>query len=450
MTENAGFYPEVNFQTEGKMRKRMPVIIALFLAFCVFAAGCGNGEEKVQTPVNPNPGGAAETFDATKLPYYVEDTTTLQYSYTDEERIRPYWQGNVMYNEQLMIVEKDGVTQGRLLYKPTRVISVRDWKLDVEYVEGKDYNINGDTITLPEGSKIPVFRDEWSRGINIPSEYPAGNAAGGYQMIGSDGTVMYTEAGLTWKNYIHVTYAYDPADVDRTVVAKYDGALYGLSERMADPDANKNIKMVVFGDSISEGCSSSQKWGHEPLCPPYADLVKGGLEKFGGLNVTLNNISVGGKDSTWAAKDEQLNKISALVPDLLIIAFGTNDPGANIELNGKDKSTYRKNIERVIETAKTVNSECQILLVAPFPSHEKSQSPEAHRMIAETLKTITEETPYMDVGYVNNYDPCLKMLEKKNYYEIAANNVNHPNDFVHRFYAMNILSTVIDFGSLAK
>ena len=37
------------------------------------------------------------------------------------------------------------------------------------------------------------------------------------------------------------------------------------------------------------------------------------------------------------------------------------------------------------------------------------------------------------------------MLEKKKYYEIGANNINHPNDFIHRFYAMNLLSAIFDF-----
>ena len=40
------------------------------------------------------------------------------------------------------------------------------------------------------------------------------------------------------------------------------------------------------------------------------------------------------------------------------------------------------------------------------------------------------------------------MLETKNYYEIAGNNVNHPNDFIHRVYAMNILSAMLDFENL--
>ena len=102
----------------------------------------------------------------------------------------------------------------------------------------------------------------------------------------------------------------------------------------------------------------------------------------------------------------------------------------------------------MIQTAKAANSECQILLVAPFPSHEKSQPGANILLMIEAQKAIVQETEYFDVAHVSMYEPCKKMLETKNYYEIAGNNVNHPNDFIHRVYAMNILSAMLDFENL--
>lgn len=420
------------------MLKKLTLLLGLICMFCCFSAcqGTPSSEEPPDTP----PG--EETFDPTELPFYVEDTDSVMYTYGEEERLRPYWQGNVIYNEQLMIVEKDGKTEGHLLYDALRVVSVRDWSLQTEYVEGVDYIVNGNTITLPEGSSIPVFRDEWSRGENVPAEYPEGNAGTGYEMIGEDHTVMYTETGLIYRNYIHVTYVYDPADVDRTKVASYSGALYGLTQKLENKEP---VKMVVFGDSISEGHSSSELWNHEPFSPPYARLVARGLELYGGVQVDYTNISVGGKDSVWAADESQLSQLASLAPDFLIIAFGTNDTMNNLAGNA-----YRSNIEDIIETAKNVNSECQILLVAPFPSNEKVKSALCHELICQNLQAIADETEYLDVGYVSMYEGCLDMLATKNYYEIAGNNANHPNDFIHRYYAMNILSTIFDFSALAQ
>ena len=398
-------------------------------AVALSSAACGNGGGKESV---------SDRFDATKLPYYEENIDGISYDYSEKQRILPFWQGNVIYNEQLMIVDKGGRAEGHLLYDALRVISVKDATLKTEYKEGVDYVVNGDTITLPEGSSIPVFRDEWAKGNNVPSQYPLGNAGTGYQMIGG---VIYTETSLIWGNYIHVTYAYDPASVDRTTVKTFGDELYGLSQKLAKKET---IKMTVFGDSISEGCSSSEKWNHDPQCPPYASLLKEGIEILGGVTVELSNPSVGGKDSVWAAEEEQISLISAQAPDLLVLAFGTNDTYVNVE-----GGVYRRNLKKVISAAKAVNSECQIILIAPFPSNPETKTDEEQEMLVNELKKLSTEDAknekWMDVCLVDMYHAVRPMLEKKKYYEIGANNINHPNDFIHRFYAMNLLSAIFDF-----
>jgi len=418
-----------------KFKKYLTKIFAAALAVSVMACGSGCTGD---TGSSSDDG--KKDFDATKLPFYEKDVENLSYDYSDKQRIIPIWQSNVIYNEQLMIVEKDGVIQGKLLYKPSRVIAVKDATLKTEYQEGKDYVINGDVITLPEGSTIPVFKDEWSEGKNVPAAYPEGDAATGYQMIGS---VIYTESSLIWGNYIHVTYAYDPAEFDRTTVKSFDDELYGLSQKIK---AKENIRMTVFGDSISEGCSASKTWNHDPQCPPYATLVKEGIEEFGNISVEFTNLSVGGKDSSWAAEDVQISALSASAPDLLVLAFGTNDTYSAVE-SGK----YRKNLIKVISAAKAVNSECQIIVIAPFPSNAKTKTDEAHEnMVSELKKLVTEDAKnekWTDICLVDMYHAVKPMLAKKNYYEIAANNINHPNDFIHRYYAMNVLSAIFDFSN---
>ncbi len=412
------------------MNLKRGICMVCLAAVALSSAACGNGGGKESV---------SDRFDATKLPYYEADIDGISYDYSEKQRILPFWQGNVIYNEQLMIVDKGGRAEGHLLYDALRVISVKDATLKTEYKEGVDYVVNGDTITLPEGSSIPVFRDEWAKGNNVPSQYPLGNAGTGYQMIGG---VIYTETSLIWGNYIHVTYAYDPASVDRTTVKTFDDELYGLSQKLAKKET---IKMTVFGDSISEGCSSSEKWNHDPQCPPYATLLKEGIELLGGVTVELSNPSVGGKDSVWAAEEEQISLISAQAPDLLVLAFGTNDTYVNVE-----GGVYRRNLKKVISAAKAVNSECQIILVAPFPSNPETKTDEEQEMLVSELKKLSTEDAknekWMDVCLVDMYHAVRPMLEKKKYYEIGANNINHPNDFIHRFYAMNLLSAIFDFS----
>ena len=112
-----------------------------------------------------------------------------------------------------------------------------------------------------------------------------------------------------------------------------------------------------------------------------------------------------------------------------------------------DKGKYRRNIDKIIETAKSVNSECQIIIIAPFPSNDKTA--ESQELIVSELKKVISEDAktekWLDICLVDMYHAVKPMLEKKNYYEISANNINHPNDFIHRYYAMNVLSAIFDF-----
>jgi hypothetical protein len=417
--------------------KAFALLLTCLLAGSVFL-GCTPPEADPPVEVPPI---VVPPFDATELPYYVEDTESLQYSYTADERIQPFWLGNVIYNEQLMVVDREGVVEGHLMYTPKRVLSVRDWSLKTEYVEGVDYTFNGATLSLPAGSSIAVFHDEWARGINVPAQWPATGAGSGYQMIGD---WIYTETNLIWGHYIHVTYVYDPADVDRTTVKKYNpNELVGFSEMIA---AKKDINMLVFGDSISEGHSSSELWGHDPLCPPYFKLVKYGIETYGGVKVNMTNLSLGGKDSTWAADEVQLEAVRNAKPDLLILAFGMNDVMSAV--GDSPDSKFGRNIRRIIESARMANENCQIVLVAPFAARAEMKLPSIHVQICETLKYISEKVGYLDVGYVSMYEHCVDILKTKAYYEIGGNNQNHPNDFIQRFYAMNILTTLFDHGAL--
>ena len=127
-----------------------------------------------------------------------------------------------------------------------------------------------------------------------------------------------------------------------------------------------------------------------------------------------------------------------------MLAFGTNDTYVNVE-----GGVYRRNLKKVISAAKAVTSECQIILIAPFPSNPETKTDEEQEMLVNELKKLSTEDAknekWMDVCLVDMYHAVRPMLEKKKYYEIGANNINHPNDFIHRFYAMNLLSAIFDF-----
>ena len=56
------------------------------------------------------------------------------------------------------------------------------------------------------------------------------------------------------------------------------------------------------------------------------------------------------------------------------------------------------------------------------------------------LSSYAECLAVVDMLKVGNY-----FLESKYYSEISSSNNNHPNDFMHRVYAMNIMSVIYDY-----
>ena len=55
---------------------------------------------------------------------------------------------------------------------------------------------------------------------------------------------------------------------------------------------------------------------------------------------------------------------------------------------------------------------------------------------------MVDNAVFVDMGEIHRY-----AIANKKYEDMTVNNVNHPNDFVIRMYAMNLASAVIrDFG----
>lgn len=357
----------------------------------------------------------------------------VTYSYTDEERVQPFWTGNVMRNETVMVVKENGVTQGKLLYPALKVLAVYDSALKHKYEPDTDYVVQGDTITLPQGSAIPVFNAEWNLGQNIPNEYPFGDPKEGYSILCG---VLHTETQLIHGNYINVSYVYDSGKIDKKSFPTYTAELSQLSQMVSTQDT---VKVAVYGDSISVGYSSSSSLNRPPYQPSYGQLVADEMQNRSSAQIQLKNFSLGGANSYWGAQNPQLGQLTDYAPDVCLIAFGTND-----EADGVRGDLFFNNIVSIIDALRQANERCQIIVVAPFPSNFAYKSEQTQQECTNKLRQVGELN-YKDVVCVDLYAPCVKMLAKKHYYELSASNINHPNDFVHRLYAMCILSVMFDY-----
>lgn len=426
------------------MKKIVWMLLAVLSA--LFTLGCGGDEV-------PPP----REFDYGSLPFYSADAANRPYSYTDEERVRPFWLGNTMYNESVMFLSDGESASAKTLFTPLKVLAVYDWTLKKQFVEGEDYTVAEDgTLVLTENSSIPVFSDGWAYGKEIPDAYRkvddmsvTGNNYRLFDCFDEEGNsvqLLYTEGTLIYERYVHVTYVFDPAAFDYTAVKAYAGELSGLEAKLK---AGEPINMVVFGDSTSEGCSASKHWNRDPFSPFYGELVKDELERLYSSEITLTNMSVGGKTSKWAVGIDtsdnggyNLTRLRALAPDLLVIGFGLNDAGA---VPAED---FAVNINTIAEAARGANPNCQIIFLNAYPGNPYFVSHARQEAISAAYEELSYQ--FADAAYIDLYRLGTELLKSKHYYEISANNLNHPNDFMHRVYAMNILSAVVDYSEIER
>ena len=73
-------------------------------------------------------------------------------------KIVPFWQTKIAFNEcATMIKSENGEITANLLFKPTKILEVRDASLEKVYEQGKDYIWEKGTnkLKLAENSEIP-------------------------------------------------------------------------------------------------------------------------------------------------------------------------------------------------------------------------------------------------------------------------------------------------------
>lgn len=395
-------------------------------------------------------------IDMKKFPLYDKDYENLAYDEDDYKNAMsaPYWKGNVMYNElSLPILYENGEVYAKLYYTPTKVFAVKDQKLEKTYEEGKDYVVDKENkkLVIPKGSSIPALYEKADEGENPPEgfSYTTGmpNNIDLYTIwnLGT-GNFVYTESAYFYGKYLSVSYAYDVEDLDTSVFAKYDATtLTAVRNKLKN---GEEISLVTIGDSITEGCSSTGDNLHvAPNTPCYAKQIKTELERIYGAKVKLTNIGKGGSESKWPLSGEgsaALGKAKEAAPDLCIIAYGMNDSSSQVS-----PVAYDDNIRSIIREIKNVSENCEFILVNSFPCNPLYERDAT--LFDGYLKKLNKIAAEDEGGHIVVAD-MQKVgkyyMQTKKYCEISSSNVNHPNDFLHRVYAMNIVSTICDYKNI--
>lgn len=108
-----------------------------------------------------------------------------------DEAMTPFWLGNSMYNESLLMISEDEeLPEASLLFSPESILSVKSARHDIEYVEGVDWEFSGGKIKLLEGSGIPYLTHEEMYPTSPPVNEQIPRVGGGYALF-REGTFFH-------------------------------------------------------------------------------------------------------------------------------------------------------------------------------------------------------------------------------------------------------------------
>ena len=392
---------------------------------------------------------------------------------------KPFWVGNEMYDESVMLIAKTDANgnvieapRAKLLFEAEKIESVTwyfhennssqiktftegvDFTYENGYIVAKGSIVHNDILELDEFStSMPYVTDKMLTGdqqfpgLTLQSDIPSKTNGlclpftEGYQIVQMQLSVTYTHKDALWTGSV-------PEYLGDTT----------LKNTLTKLKNKEEVNVLVFGDSISTGANSSSILGITPNLPTWPEIFVEGLSNYFGATVNLKNTSVGGWTSSngigggtgWVA-GVQVQKpglatqfvsgeLKGYVPDIAIIGFGMND--ATLELS---IDTFCNNIMSMIKTIRSQNVDCEIILLGtmlanPMAKNQSKNQVEYTQYLGKLAKNY-ENVSVLDIGAMHQ-----DLLDSGKYYtEMSSNNVNHPNDFFARIYAMNLLSTLIDF-----
>lgn len=316
-----------------------------------------------------------------------------------------------------------------LLLVPTDVPELSSATREIHYELGADFiwHQGSRRIELPAGSRIPFKRRS--------ELYPDASSPNAAQQAldREDKGLLFGEG-----HFFH----------DLQVVASYRAqeSWFGVtpqSKRSLLPNTEERIghgqrlNLVIIGDSISAGCnaSGSRFVRAKPNLPPYPERVAEGLKVFGASSVVLTNLSVGGTSSAWG-----VTKIAGVVhaaPDLLVIAFGMNDAFYGVSASPTE---YAAHIRTIVEETRKSLPNCEFILIAPMIGNPEWRMLNQERFPEfrnELLKLEGKGVAVADVTSV-----WAALMQRKSFYDLTGNGLNHPNDFGHYIYASVVLATL--------
>lgn len=411
------------------MKKFMKLLISMLMlpVLGLTAASCGGGNGKSKDDKTPS----------SNLPNYVKPEEAA-YAFGASETVTPFYTGNVIYNESVLLIKgDDGKAVGKLQFKPVRILSVRDYTLKHEY-DLSLFNVSDRTLTVNDPDRVTYLTEKNLQGLEMPEGFYLKNSV---KNTLTDCVLMagavYTESPFYYGKQIYVSYVYDTKDLNTSLYATYKTSV--LPKTQAKLAFGDSLKICATGDSVMEGCSSSKKFNHEPFMDNFMTLTVQELKRaYNNENITLSNQAVGGMASGWGAEDAQTLKLANEHPDLLYIHFGINDLGSQ-----NSAESYYINIKKIIDDVHGVTPDCEVVLIKAFNANPDIYDQAGFERYWAKLDQLASENA--NVYTLDMFSQSLALIAAKDYYSVTGNGINHVNDFSARLYAMNMIAQLVKY-----
>lgn len=355
-------------------------------------------------------------------------------AYDVRKYITPFWRTNVIWNENIFpLIGKDGKKKPiKLMYKADEIISVHDYTLEKEYDPTRDYGIDEDGNFIFLGkSRIPRVSYFYIHPSSMPQ---GGTEASYYPCWNSDAYEYWNESSELSLKTVSVSYIHNdtnqpqrPASIQKEIPKTF--------EKLVNGD---DFNIVLLGDSVSTGAKSSGNTGVGPYADAYPEMTKKALiMKYANANIKLINNAHGGATSDWEEKTLR-DDVVPYSPDLVILSFGMNDGSA--DRKGYSDERYRTNMTGQVEFIRENCPGAEIILVSSLIGNPNCFNEERYISHAKILGEIAEK--YDGVAFCDPQSIERFYLERKDFVDVMADNLVHPNDTGMRFIAQTLIDAL--------
>ncbi|MBX3239615.1 MAG: SGNH/GDSL hydrolase family protein [Chitinophagaceae bacterium] len=339
--------------------------------------------------------------------------------------LQPFWKADTIYSEAVQpIKEGDKNPEAQLLFKAKKILSVRDTYLQKTYKKNKDWKYKNGKLVLTRRTTIPYFTTE--------ELLFSGKKEGTSLQAKKDGYyVLFSESGLLQSRQLAVTYVKEKE-------SNWKGPLPAYAEKLLPATLDKlksgrPLKVVFYGNSIETGANSSVTLNQPPFLPTWPEMIMYNLRRYYTQSIAFKNVSKGGMAARWGL-DNAPSLVSSENPDLVIIGFGMNDGTGKVA-----PEIFIEQIKGIIGTVRQANPSCEFIVIATMLANpEAVHSQIQQEYLKPVLGLASEGVAVADMTSIHG-----ELLRHKAYQDMTGNNINHPNDYLARWYAQVISALLI-------